>query len=59
MFTWHMPEKQWRKAVIVTGCALFVMSHCDVKFTFQIQRFGKGFDTLPIIIYALSSFIVV
>jgi len=54
-----MPEKQWRKAVIVTGCALFVMSHCDVKFTFQIQRFGKGFDTLPIIIYALSSFIVV
>jgi len=25
--------------IIVTGCALFVTSHCDVEFTFQIQRF--------------------
>jgi len=29
--------------VIVAGCALFVTSHCDVKFTFQIQRFGEVF----------------
>jgi len=26
---------------IVTGRALFVTSHCDVKFTFPIQRFGE------------------
>jgi len=25
--------------VIVTGCALFVTSHCDVKFPFPIQRY--------------------
>jgi len=29
--------------VIVTGCTLFVTSHCDVRFTFQIQRFGTIF----------------
>ena len=27
----------------VTGCALFVTSQCDVRFTFQIQRFGEVF----------------
>jgi len=29
--------------VIAAGCALFVTSQCDVKFTFQIQRFGAFF----------------
>ena len=39
----HCSRSQWRMVVIVTVCALFVTSHCDVKFTFQIQRFGEGF----------------
>jgi len=33
----------WWTVVIVTGCALFVTSHCDVKLTFQIQRFSEVF----------------
>jgi len=45
--------------LIVTGCALFVTSHCDIRFTFQIQCFGEVFDTMHIIIHALSLFIVV
>jgi len=36
-------RNQWRMVVIVTGCALCVTSHCDVKFTFQIQCFGDVF----------------
>ena len=32
---------RWRMLVIVTVCALFRTSHCDVKFTFQIQRFAE------------------
>jgi len=31
----------WRMVVIVAGCALFVTSHGDVRFTFQIHRFGE------------------
>jgi len=44
--------------VVVTGCALFVTSHCEFKFTFQIQRFGEVFDRMHIIMHALSSLIV-
>jgi len=29
--------------VIDAGCALFLTSHCDVKFTFHVQRFGEFF----------------
>jgi len=32
---------QWPMVAIVIGCALFVTSHCDVKFTFLIQLFGE------------------
>jgi len=34
---------QWRMVVILTGCTLFLTSMCDVKFTFQNQRFGEVF----------------
>ena len=45
--------------VTVTAGALFVTSHCDVKFTLQMQRFGDVFDAMHVIIHALSLFIVV
>jgi len=37
--------------VIVAGCLLFVTSHRDVKFTFQIQRFGEFFLTQCMSLY--------
>ena len=41
---WQTHNKnQWHMAVIIAGCALFVTSHCGVKFTFQIQRCGEVF----------------
>jgi len=52
-------EHQRCAVVIVTGCALFVTSHCDGKFMFQIQRFGEVFDTVHMAIHALSLFVVV
>jgi len=59
MFCNRVDTIQWRMVVTATGCAVFVTSHCDVKFTFQIQRFDEVFDTMHIIIHALSLFIVV
>ena len=38
--------------VIVIGCALFVTSYCDVKFTFQIQQCRQSFLTQCISLYA-------
>jgi len=32
---------RWRMLVIVTVCALLRTSHCDAKFTFQIQHFAE------------------
>jgi len=55
-----MPDnahQQWRMVVIVTGCALCVTSHCDVKSRFQSNVLAKFFDTMHIIIHALSLFI--
>jgi len=40
----------WRMVVIVIGCTLFVMSQCDVIFTFAI--------TCIFILHALSLFVV-
>jgi len=34
---------RWGIVVIVAGCALFVMSQCDVLFTFSKQGFGDLF----------------
>jgi len=40
-----LPDIQPAKRIVIisVGCALFVTSHCDVKFIFQIQRFGEVF----------------
>jgi len=46
--------------VIVTGCALIVTSHYDVKFSFPIQRFGEvGRHNAYHYIHALSLFLVI
>jgi len=48
---------RWGIVVIVAGCALFVMSQCDVLFTFSKQGFGDLFwHNTHIILHALSSF---
>jgi len=41
---------QWRTLMvgIVTGCALFVTSHCDIKFTFSSNVLAKFVDTVHI-----------
>jgi len=54
-----MATEQGLSMLVVTGCgcALFVTSLCDVKFTFRSNVLAKFFDTMHIIMCALSLFI--